>query len=281
MMKINSSKTSSSMSQSSTGRPATTSSTTGFRAFQWISYSNSSKSLVSNDITNVFKAVDNHPCNLISIFGRARQGKSFLMNCLAGETEIFRISNEKDSCTQGIDISNKWLSLSEFSAINNSKPRSIAQPVLTSGRAAAVGGGGGADQMKIGFVDAEGQGDKDVTYDANLICPILLMSKCVIFNWKGDLQKDHLLSTLGIMTRAAKNITNDKRSSGGSGGGGGTSSNESKFGHLHIIFRDWQAVETDANEVYNAIMKTEGTSDASIRDLIRKDLLVVFDSIKV
>jgi hypothetical protein len=40
-------------------------------------------------------------------------------------------------------------------------------------------------------------------------------------------------------------------------------------------------VETDANEVYNAIMKTEGTSDASIRDLIRKDLLVVFDSIKV
>ena len=27
------------------------------------------------------------------------------MNCLAGEKEIFRISNEKDSCTQGIDIS--------------------------------------------------------------------------------------------------------------------------------------------------------------------------------
>ena len=36
-------------------------------------------------------------------------------------------------------------------------------------------------------------------YDANLICPILLASKCVIFNWKGDLQKDHILSTLGIM----------------------------------------------------------------------------------
>ena len=46
------------------------------------------------------------------------------MNCLAGETEIFRI-----------DISNKWLSLSEFRAINNnisnsnSKPRSTTQPV--------------------------------------------------------------------------------------------------------------------------------------------------------
>jgi hypothetical protein len=107
---------------------------------------------------------------LISIFGRARQGKSFLMNCLAGETEIFRISNEKDSCTQGIDISNKWLSLSEFSAINNnisnsnSKPRSTTQPVLASGR--AVTAVTGANQMKVGFVDAEGQGDKDVTYDA-------------------------------------------------------------------------------------------------------------------
>lgn len=216
---------------------------------------------------------------MISIFARARQGKSFLMNCLAGETETFRISNEKDSCTQGIDISNKWLSLSEFSAINNNisnsncKPRSTTQPVLASGR--AVTAATGDNQMKVGFVDAEGQGDKDVTYDANLICPILLMSKCVIFNWKGDLQKDHLLSTLGIMTRAAKNITNDRKSNASS------SSSESKFGHLHIIFRDWQAVETDANEVYNAIMKTEGTSDASIRDLIRKDLLVVFDSIKV
>lgn len=127
-MKMNSSSKTNGVSHSSTSRPSTTSSssttTTGYRASQWISYSNSSKSLVSNGITNVFKAVYNHPCNLISIFGRARQGKSFLMNCLAGETEIFRI-----------DISNKWLSLSEFRAINNnisnsnSKPRSTTQPV--------------------------------------------------------------------------------------------------------------------------------------------------------
>jgi hypothetical protein len=27
---------------------------------------------------------------------------------------------------------------------------------------------------------------------STLVCPILLVSKCVIFNWKGDLQKDHL-----------------------------------------------------------------------------------------
>jgi hypothetical protein len=76
------------------------------------------------------------------------------MNCLAGETEIFRISNEKDSCTQGIDISNKWLSLSEFSSNSNCKPRSTTQPVLASGR--AVTAVTGDNKMKVGFVDAEG-----------------------------------------------------------------------------------------------------------------------------
>lgn len=42
-----------------------------------------------------------------------------------------------------------------------------------------------SNSPNVGFVDAEGQGDKDVSYDANLICPILLASKVVIFNWKG------------------------------------------------------------------------------------------------
>lgn len=32
-------------------------------------------------------------------------------------------------------------------------------------------------------------GDRDITYDANLTCPIVLASKAVIFNWKDSLQK--------------------------------------------------------------------------------------------
>jgi hypothetical protein len=38
------------------------------------------------------------PCNLISIFGAARQGKSFLMNCLSGTTNLFTISNLSTPC---------------------------------------------------------------------------------------------------------------------------------------------------------------------------------------
>lgn len=88
------------------------------------------------------------PCNLISIFGAARQGKSFLMNCLSGTTGLFNISNLSTPCTQGIDISRNLIPLKAFSEIDGGK--SVGSSV----------------RMKVGFVDAEGQGDRDVTYDA-------------------------------------------------------------------------------------------------------------------
>lgn len=130
------------------------------------------------------------------------------MNCLSGKTGLFNISNLSEPCTQGIDISNTLIDLKSFSSIDNTTP---PPEVIKS-------------KMKVGFVDAEGQvwhaspisyhtnsptslvhphthsqGDQDVTYDANLVCPILLTSKCVILNWKDSLQKDKILNHLGIM----------------------------------------------------------------------------------
>jgi hypothetical protein len=60
------------------------------------------------------------------------------MNCLSGEREVFTVSNEKDPCTQGIDISDKWLDLQDFSRIDDGTQEEGV--------------------MKVGFVDAEGQG---------------------------------------------------------------------------------------------------------------------------
>ena len=123
--------------------------------------------LTVHEIDNVVANVKTKKINLISIFGRARQGKSFLMNCLSGEKELFTVSNKKDSCTQGIDISSKWLTLSDFSKLDNDSV------IKTSSES----------ECFVGFVDAEGQGDRDVTYDSELVCPILLLSKVVIFIW--------------------------------------------------------------------------------------------------
>lgn len=60
--------------------------------------------------------------------------------------------------------------------------------------------------MRVCFVDVEGQGDRDVTYDARLASAILPLTKCVIFNWRDSLQVDRILNLLGVMQRAAHNV---------------------------------------------------------------------------
>lgn len=211
--------------------------------------------LILHNVRPLFQPVWNTNTNIISVFGRARQGKSFLMNCLSGEQSLFKVSNYKESCTQGIDISSKFMGLTDFSRVDGG--RAVAAP---------------RSEIKVGFVDAEGQGDKDIAYDANLICPILLASKCVIFNWKGDLQKDHILSTLGIMTRAAKNVSAEGESAGGAA---------KKFGHLHIVFRDWQSVGSDEASVTDILFSAEKGKDAQTRNQIREEVSDAFASIRV
>lgn len=41
------------------------------------------------------KLGDEGPVNVVAIFGAARGGKSFLMNQLAGQDDVFKISNDK------------------------------------------------------------------------------------------------------------------------------------------------------------------------------------------
>ena len=54
------------------------------------------------------------PLNLVAIFGAARQGKSFLMNCLMRREGTFAISNARDPCTVGIDLSRMTLPIREL-----------------------------------------------------------------------------------------------------------------------------------------------------------------------
>ena len=74
------------------------------------------------------------------------------MNCLIGES-VFDTANTIDVCTKGVQIAAR------------------AHPVANGGCAF--------------FVDTEGQGDEDVDSDITLVTPILLLSKVILFNWKG------------------------------------------------------------------------------------------------
>ena len=133
--------------------------------------------------------------NFTTILGPARQGKSFLMNCLLGNN-AFHTTDSLGVCTKGIQVAS----------------------VVSE-----VGDGGCAF-----FVDTEGQGDEDVDSDATLLTPILLLSKVILFNWKGGLQKSKILDELAILVEVANCVSSNS-----------FEEDTPIFGHLHIILRDF------------------------------------------
>ena len=131
----------------------------------------------------------------MTVLGPARQGKSFLMNCLIGDS-VFGTADTIGVCTKGIQVA------------------SVAHEVEN---------GGGAF-----FVDTEGQGDEDVDSDTTLLTPILLLSKVILFNWKGGLQKNQILNELAILVEVGNCVSSNS-----------FENDTSKFGHLHIVLRDF------------------------------------------
>ncbi|KAG1699664.1 hypothetical protein DVH05_012559 [Phytophthora capsici] len=204
---------------------------------------------------HVLQPLGDTPINLISIFGAARQGKSFLMNLLADQQDLFKISNLREPCTQGVDLSGHFVPLSSFSSFNGCPP-------VTS-RA--------SKDIHIGFVDAEGQGDRDITYDSRLVSPVLLASKVVIFNWKDSLQADRMLNLLAVLARAAQGI---ELADG---------ANTKVFGHLHLVFRDWSFVDSTPDEVYKDLFQKEKgrSEEVNVRNLARANLIEAFESINI
>ena len=197
------------------------------------------------------------------------------MNMLAGEDRLFKISSSQDPCTQGVDVSRKVVSWGAFHrhdeiAMKKHERRSIDHA-------------SSEPAPKIAFVDVEGQGDRDLTYDANLVCPVVLTSRCVIFNWKDSLQRDRLLNLLAVMQRAAFNVATEEEDGGEGGGGGKAPAEQSKiFGHLHIVFRDW-AYDGTKETVFKTLFTQERSlaPDAVARNQIRSVLENAFESISI
>lgn len=108
------------------------------------------------------------PLNLVTIWGAARTGKSFFLNALTGVDNLFHVSSAATPCTSGADLSKTLLSVSDLEKedYTTSTASSASLQSTSSG-----------ETPLVGFVDMEGQGDKDSSYDVLLGTPLLLLSK--------------------------------------------------------------------------------------------------------
>lgn len=213
---------------------------------------------VIEDPTNKVVRMVTDPLNLISVMGPARSGKSTLMNLLAGckVTELFPTYPGMETFTKGIYVPTRMLSLPEFSALEGDPP-------VQSSNA----------NIKVTFVDTEGQGAIGTGYDMSLFSPALISSRVVIYNRTGGLLLEEIINQLGMMTQAAQRLR--------------VGSNESSgpiFGHLFIIFNQFRLNKTDtAASLQATLVNDERETDASSknRNTIRALLRSAFESIQV
>eukprot|EP00457_Paulinella_chromatophora_P001921 gb/GEZN01001923.1/.p1 GENE.gb/GEZN01001923.1/~~gb/GEZN01001923.1/.p1 ORF type:complete len:672 (+),score=109.52 gb/GEZN01001923.1/:59-2074(+) len=211
------------------------------------------------------------PINLIFIFGNARSGKSFMMNCLTGVRGLFKVQNSSTPCTRGVDMSShlaKWADLAKnvgvpIPAAPPPGPDPAKEKKSLKGNIGRmfkkVVGKNPTDFPRLGFVDVEGQGAEDGTYDTMLALPLLLTSRVVLFNHKGAPTVSDMLSKLGVLARAAEYIDvgeGEAEKTDDSPVGNGEHEEKKKFGHLHVLFRDF-SFSGDSESVYNQLMNPE------------------------
>ena len=130
---------------------------------------------------------------IVSIVGKARTGKSYLMNLLLNNNNSplpgsgFEISSRLNSCTKGI-----WL-------WNTPRPHPLF-----------------LDTSKIIFIDSEGTNSTDLstkTYDSKIFALIVLISSLFIYNTHGNIDErsiSDLALAAHISNTVATNIIEDK-----------------------------------------------------------------------
>lgn len=129
------------------------------------------------------------PLYIVAVVGQMRQGKSFILNLLAGGPGIFQLGHQTKSCTEGIDV--------------------FARP-HPSGLGHLV------------FLDVEGQRstERSETYDAALTTIAMLLSSLVVYNClavgtSADVDNLELLSGFmqGLINRTAEEHGEEKAAS--------------------------------------------------------------------
>ncbi|KAK2751652.1 hypothetical protein CKAH01_17842 [Colletotrichum kahawae] len=251
----------------------------------------------ANDLIGTIKG----PLNLITILGAARSGKSTskftlhykmrlitigtLLNCLAGsKSDLFQTSSGFLTFTKGVLMTTETFTLPQFSSMDGASPVD-----------------GDRSDLKVSIIDTEGQDAVGTLYDVNLFSPVLLCAKVIIFNYKGGLLTDQILSQLGMMTGAGRRLRGSQQGSSNGAQGdahreatngtspddpstGGTANAGPRFGHLVILFNRFQLNRnSNIDELRSGLLDPESASDPAAiqRNQIRKMLDESFTSISL
>ncbi|KAF5603392.1 hypothetical protein FPCIR_1385 [Fusarium pseudocircinatum] len=204
-----------------------------------------------------------HALNLVTVLGPMRSGKSTLLNLLSsnsGDRDQFGTGSGIDSVTKGAFITTPTTALVEPS--NSVSARKD-------------------QQISVSFVDTEGKGDQGQTYETGLLCPILLVSKVIIFNFNSGVQSNHILQELGILMQTASKLCatvspdspNDLGNSSKSG---------PLFSHLFIVFNQLRS-RARVDHVTAKLLNEEAEIDdeSRQRNTIRQLLLESFETVKI
>lgn len=224
---------------------------------------------VIEEPANKFVRLIKDPFNLISVMGPARSGKSTLMNLLAGckKTELFATYAGMETFTKGIYVPTRVLTLPQFSSLED-------EPIVEASNS----------NVKVSFVDTEGQGAVGDAYDMSLFSPALVTSRVVIYNRTGGLLTDEILSQLGMMAEAGRRLRAAEMPTNNQPNGTDTTPSKPLFGHLFLIFNQFRLNAKDTADSIKTLLLTDErsiTSAATNRNNIRKMLRSVFESIQV
>lgn len=117
------------------------------RAVKWVRVEHEGGPLLPDEQARdvLERGCSSQAVNVLLIFGKARQGKSFLMNALTGVDDMFPVSPQVLPCTAGADLSPIFMDMPDFE----------------TGRGAPSRPTSGSAHPKIAFVDMEGLGDKN------------------------------------------------------------------------------------------------------------------------